>query len=796
MISALNQFFLDRYKDGDIIVYEKARVLLYFQLFALFLFFPLTIVYPGIINDYSILPYFISLIVVDLSVLLLLRLGRFSIAGNGFIILAGMILWAALFKLTVSSRPVDEVLPVLSIIITLMGMVPLVVVSRILPVVLYYLVNTAILVCFFQHVSYLRGMSGVFWISYRAMTFLSVLQISMISFFIFTSYRYIIRRVYMAEDEIQAKNENLLRSNRNYENLTRELVESRNELSLREEQYRDLYENALVGMITLNEPDGMILKANETAQLILGFSLKDNPDKLYYIGDFYESIWDRERITVELQFNKKIVAWDTRFRRLDDGRNIWIEITARYYPEHNRTDAVFTDITSIKMTEHNLYRLTYYDSLTDLPNRTLFMQRVQSEIMRYQRRNNQDYIFSIMCIGIDRFKNINEMHGKATGDALLKALAQRLKERFRDNDSVARMEGDKFLILLTDIENHESITAIVQKIMEIFGEPVIVEDNNIFITGSVGVTLYPLDGDNPSDLLGRSETALYQAKGKGGDTYHLYDDELNSLLIENLHMGWELHEAVRKKQFMVYFQPKVNMNGQLFGMESLVRWQSPTRGMVPPSRFIPLAEKNGMIVEIGKIVLEQSLLLMKKWIDSGYVPPKISVNLSPQQFIQPNLADGIADIIRETGIPPSLLELEITESGIMHNEEDSIRKLGLLHSMGVSLSIDDFGTGYSSLSKLRDYPIDVVKIDRSFILNIPGDDRSETIVRTIIDLARNLGFDVVAEGVENAEQLDFLARSGCEQFQGFYFSTPVPSGEFEEILKQGSVFPAAAKNTC
>ncbi len=460
----------------------------------------------------------------------------------------------------------------------------------------------------------------------------------------------------------------------------------------------------------------------------------------------------------------------------------WGEISARHDSENDTHSIVIIDISRRKETEEMLTYYTFYDQLTQLPNREMFTNKLKTEIIK-SSRHDHNKMFAVMCLGIDRFKNINEMHGPGTGDRLLQKIALKLKTFFREDDLVARLNGDKFIILFAEIGSAEGIAEVEQKTFSAFADPYIVDGHIFLVTISVGVSIFPNDGKREDVLMRNAETAMYHAKEKGRNTYYLYDEKLNIEIIKRIRIAEELRHAIMRNEFTAFYQPQVRQDGLIIGMESLIRWHSPERGLVPPAEFIPIAEKNGMIEEIGNLILYEACLQNARWQAMGLRKVRVAVNLSPFQFNKADLAINIARVLRDTRLDPKWLELEITESGIMSNEAESIDKLMELKRLGLSISIDDFGTGYSSLSKLRDYPIETLKIDKSFIDNIPGNQKSSTIARTIIALAHNLGFKVVAEGVENKAQLSFLVQNRCDYFQGYYFSKPVSSKEFEEKIK-------------
>jgi diguanylate cyclase (GGDEF)-like protein len=392
----------------------------------------------------------------------------------------------------------------------------------------------------------------------------------------------------------------------------------------------------------------------------------------------------------------------------------------------------------------------------------------------------------VLCLGIDRLTNINTMYGRNAGDGILVEIANVLKTTFRENALVSRFEGDKFAIYFSKMKQQEDfIRGIVRKASEAISDhPFIIDGQAISVTASIGVSIYPNDSEDPEEIVKNSEAAMYIAKDQGENTFSLFDTRMYSDMLARIQLERELQEAIEKCQFYVYYQPKVDGNGKIMGMESLIRWDSPQRGMVWPADFIPVIEKNGMIHDIGAIVLRKSLDQARKLKEKGLSDLMIAVNLSPIQFSHPDIIRLIEESIIQSGYDPYWLELEITESSIMKEERDSIHKLRELHDMGISIAIDDFGTGYSSLSKLKDYPIDTLKIDKTFVESLPLNRKSAALASTIIDLGHNLNFKVVAEGVETREQVDFLIQQGCDFFQGNYFSKPLSYDDLEIRIKK------------
>ena len=548
------------------------------------------------------------------------------------------------------------------------------------------------------------------------------------------------------------------------------------------EKYRQLYESAQVGMVSADLTTGLIIASNELGYMIFGYGSKYD----FFGESLHERFVDTDamrELLEEIAANREVYNREIQFKRADDS-TFWARISAKTQPEKGIVEYIIVDITQKKEAEEYVYKLTFYDPLTELPNKDMFRNRLQTEIMRSGQ-------FAVMCIGIDKFKSINDMYGLAVGDKLLQGIASKLKKMYFKKDLVSRFEGDKFMILLSDIGKPDSgidvdkIDRITQKTHNIFTHTFTVDSNNLEITSCIGLCLYPNDGENAEILMKNCVSAMYMAKEQGRNTSRYFDAWLNEEMMERLKLENAMRSAIPNDEFEVHFQPKVDREGRIIGMESLIRWRLPERdGFVPPLEFIPLAENSGLIVDIGYDILKKSCEYNRRWQDMQYARKRVAVNLSPFQFRQPDLIQNIRRILDQTGLEPEWLELEITESGIMENEEEIIQKLNEMHKMGITISIDDFGTGYSSLSKLKDYPIDTLKIDKSFVDDLPDNRMSAMIAMTIIDLAHNLGFKVVAEGVETREQLDFLNEQGCDQFQGYYFCEPLSPERFEEKLKK------------
>jgi len=442
-------------------------------------------------------------------------------------------------------------------------------------------------------------------------------------------------------------------------------------------------------------------------------------------------------------------------------------------------DGLISDITERKQAEEKVNYQAFHDLLTGLPNRTLYNQRLSEALTKAK---HQEYNLAVMFLDLDRFKTINDTLGHAIGDLLLQQVAQRVCDCLRQNDTLSRWGGDEFTLLLPHIHAPEDAVHVAERIIASLKPVFDLDGHQIHITTSIGMAVYPQDGENVETLLGNADVALYQAKEQRS-TYRIYTATMNSQASELLALQNSLHAALEREEFQVYYQPQVNVKArQIVGMEALVRWQHPELGLVPPSRFIPLAEETGLIVEIGEWVLRTACQQNQSWRQAGLSEIQIGVNLSARQFQEPNLVEMVADILNSTGLPANLLELEITESIAMQNVEWTTEVLGQLQSLGVNLSMDDFGTGYSSLSYLQKFPFHTLKVDQSFVRDIGMDDQDRAIAQAVIALGRSLGMRTIAEGVETVEQLEVLRRTGCEDMQGYLFSRPIPALQATKLL--------------
>ena len=440
------------------------------------------------------------------------------------------------------------------------------------------------------------------------------------------------------------------------------------------------------------------------------------------------------------------------------------------------------DISEARRYQAELERDASHDALTGLANRSLLQRRLREGIADADIGGHRIWV---VFLDLDRFKAINDSLGHKAGDHLLQILSQRLSQIVRDTDTVARLGGDEFVIVMCETEQHTISTAAVARILEAVAEPIAVEGHELVLTCSVGIAVYPSHSTDPDQLMERADIAMYSAKQMGRNNFQFYDAALNERALSRLMLESALRTAVERDQFCLHYQPQVDLkSGSIVGMEALIYWRHPTLGIVTPNDFIGLAEESGLIVKIGEWVLREACRQNKAWQNAGLGYLRVAVNLSPRQFAHPHLVQSIDTILKETGLAPQYLELELTENLIMMEITRAVDILMQLKANGIQLSIDDFGTGYSSLSYLKQFPIDVLKIDRTFVKDIGTNADDEAIVKSVIALAHSLKLHVIAEGVETAEQLAFLAQHGCDEFQGFYFSRPLAPTVFTRLLRE------------
>jgi len=537
--------------------------------------------------------------------------------------------------------------------------------------------------------------------------------------------------------------------------------------------------------IMITDRDNCIVEVNPAFSHMTGYTPEEirgqNPGILSSgraTPEDYRAMWNaiRERSFWQGEM------WDRRKDGLIYPKLLTISVVRNARGEIDFYIASFADLSVQKATEQRILHVAHHDALTGLPNR-LHLQISLEQVIAAAKRENEEV--AVMFIDLDRFKIINDTLGHNFGDGLLVEVAQRLRACVRESDLLARLGGDEFVVALAGDDAVNAVAQVAEKILGCLSQPYQIEGHVLHSTTSIGISLYPHDGDSIESLMKNADTAMYHAKAMGRNNFQFFSSEMNQSSNEHLMLEHSLHRALECGEFAVHYQPQADMaSGRLVGAEALIRWQDPERGMVSPLQFIPLAEENGMILPIGTWVLREVCRQIKAWRELGLTDLRFAVNLSPRQFHQENLVGKIIDILREFDVPASALELEITEGSVMENADTAVSLLNQMNQHGLSIAIDDFGTGYSSLSYLKRFPVSKLKIDRSFVMDIPGDPDDSAIAIAVIQLARSLGLKTVAEGVETAEQRQFLSDQGCDMLQGYWYSKPLDAASFEAFALQ------------
>ena len=539
----------------------------------------------------------------------------------------------------------------------------------------------------------------------------------------------------------------------------------------------------------VTDANGKILQVNQAFTAITGYTADDviglNPRLLSsgrHDKAFYRVMWD----TINSTGVWKGEIWNKR--KNGDVYPEHITITAVKDSNGNLTNyvATLTDITMSKASAEEIERLAFYDPLTNLPNRRLLLDRLQRAVASSKRSGSQGVL---LFLDLDHFKTLNDTMGHDVGDLLLQQVAQRLRACIREDDTVSRLGGDEFVLLLEDL-SEETIEAATQaevlaeKLLDSINQPYQLGKHTYHTTPSIGVTLFNGHEEKIDELLKQADIAMYQAKKAGRNTLRFFNPEMQASITQRASLEADLRNALAKQQFHLHYQIQVHNTSRIFGAEALIRWLHPERGLVSPAQFIPLAEETGLILHIGNWVLETACAQISAWQNNPRTRAlTLSINVSAKQFRQVNFAKQVQDAVRGYAIDPGLLKLELTESLLLQDIEDTIETMRALKNVGVLFSLDDFGTGYSSLQYLKKLPLDQIKIDQSFVRDIVNDPSDAAIVRTIIAMAQSLDLDYIAEGVETEDQKRVLLHSGCTHYQGYLFSKPVPIGEFEKLLK-------------
>ena len=573
--------------------------------------------------------------------------------------------------------------------------------------------------------------------------------------------------------------------------VVKDLNQSHVKLKNSEEKYRSIFEN-LQDVYLEIAADGRV---TEISPSIANFTDYRREELLgINIAELFPDPHNREALLTRLKNEERLTDYELEL--LDrDGRTVPCSLNASYrYGSGERNEdkicATLRDIRERKQAEEKIEYLAYYDALTELPNRRLLLDRLEQNISRARRYR---FFGAMLFLDLDRFKNINDSLGHPIGDALLREVADRLLKDLRAEDTVSRLGGDEFVMLLSDLGTDVDEAAVAaqhkaESIKTRLAEKFHIDGHELHITPSIGVAMYPMNMDSPesgNDVLRYADTAMYRAKDDGRDMIRFFLPHMQEAADNRLEIEKELRHALERNEFSLHFQPQVNRDGEIIGAETLARWYHPEKEFISPATFIPIAEATGLILPIGEWVLRSACEHLKRWQDEGLAIRHLAVNVSPRQFRQPNFISQVQSILDDTGADPTMLGLELTEGMVIDNIVDTIEKMQGLKKLGLELSIDDFGTGYSSLAYLKRMPLDILKIDQSFVRDIETDVSDAAIVDTIISMAQHLDLQVIAEGVETEFELEFLQDKGCRIYQGYLFSRPLPATDFAALLKVG-----------
>ncbi len=571
----------------------------------------------------------------------------------------------------------------------------------------------------------------------------------------------------------------------------KDLNKSHLKLKNSEQKYRTIFYN-LQDVYLEILPDGTLIEISPSISNISQYSRDDI--LLTNIEQIFPTLRDRNQLFEQLQVENRIYDYEIDLQD-KDATLIPCSLNASYQTGTEGTEdkicAMLRNITERKQAQKEIEQLAFYDALTELPNRRLLLDRLEQNIFRARRYGHYG---AMLFLDLDRFKNVNDSLGHPIGDALLQSVANRLRDDLRTEDTVSRLGGDEFVVILSDLGNDPVNAAAMaqqkaENIKQRLAEKNIIEGHELHITPSIGVAMFPSENNKQEtgdDILRHADTAMYRAKDDGRDTIRFFLPSMQSAADSRLAIEKELRYALERNELSLFFQPQVNAKGEIFGAETLARWQHPEMGFISPAVFIPIAEATGLILPIGEWVLQTACEHLKSWSDSGLPMKHLAVNVSPRQFRQPNFINQVESILEQTGANPNQLGLEITEGMVIDNIFDTIGKMEALKKLGIKLSIDDFGTGYSSLTYLKKMPLDILKIDQSFIRDIETDSNDAAIVDTIIAMTTHLDLKVIAEGVETQFELEFLKQKGCLLYQGYYFSKPLPNEQFVKLLKAGT----------
>jgi diguanylate cyclase (GGDEF)-like protein/PAS domain S-box-containing protein len=593
-------------------------------------------------------------------------------------------------------------------------------------------------------------------------------------------------------DQIEKRDHQLRRHRERLEqevaSRTAELRLANTQLREAEEKYRTIFEDAVIGIFQAT-PDGRPIRINRAMAQLHGYECPEQ--LLAHVGNVVQEFFvhpnQMAELLVSLQEKGVVRSAELELYR-KDGSKKWVLANIRAVRDTHGgitlLEGTLEDITEQKLAQEQVHFLAYYDALTGLPNRTLLQDRL-AQCMALARRQNDK--LAVLFLDLDRFKVINDSLGHSFGDLLLQDVAQRLKSGLRQQDTIARIGGDEFLIVLGGLKDIPSAAVAAERVMDLMSSEFIIQGRSFTVNCSIGISIYPQHGSDGETLIKNADAAMYCAKENGRNGFQFFTDDMNTEVMERLELEHNLRQALEDKQLFLLFQPQMEVaSGQIIGMEGLLRWKHPQWGLVPPDKFIRVAENSGLILPIGEWVLKTACLAARRWQDMGLPPVPVAVNVSAVQFRQETFGDLVRRILRESRLAPEYLELELTEGVLLSSADIRFAVLQGLKRMGVKLAIDDFGTGYSNLSYLRQFPVQKLKIDRSFIKSVAVNPDDAAITAAIIGMAKSLNLRVIAEGVENEEQMAFLRAHQCDEIQGYYFSKPLTCEEIEKKLRSSA----------
>ncbi len=572
--------------------------------------------------------------------------------------------------------------------------------------------------------------------------------------------------------------ENQIKLNHLIERQSSDLEIAADEIKLAESVFNETLES-----IMITDKDALILRVNPAFSRTTGYTSSEvigkNPKILksgYHNSRYYQAFW--QSLNKEKCWQGEV--WDKRKNGEIFPAQLTVIAVVNKQGDIFQYIGIFTDLSEKKLTDEKIYQLAHFDPVSGLQNRISFRTQLEQAIAHAERQGSQ---MALLYLDLDNFKLINDATGHPIGDCLLKEVAERIRSTVRQEDSVANLGGDEFVILVMDIHSCQDASLVARKILDNISQPIFLQDNEVVVTASIGISSYPLDGKDADTLLMNADAAMHIAKRNGRNMIEFFTSEMGVKAQDQLLLENDMRKALENDEFILHYQPQVNVGDEkVIGCEALIRWQHPTRGLLSPADFIYIAEESGIIRELGQGVLREACLQQVRWKNQGLIELRMAINISSRQFFSQDLVTQVAEVMQSTGINSSNLELELTESTIMENVEENIRVLQQLHQMGVQLAVDDFGTGYSSMAYLKRFPIDKLKIDRSFVNDIATDPDDAAIVKATTTLGHSLHINVIAEGVETKAQLDFLKSIDCDEIQGYYYSKPLAVIEFEKFI--------------